>query len=503
MTGGGRFARNVLSSYGLRGLRAVSVLLLTPYLFRRLGLDGFGTWSVLFTIATVFSLVEYGATLGVTKHVAEHRGAGRPAAARETVVVGVELMTAIGVVALAVSAVLAFTADGLAAPADSGAFRTGLLIIGAAQLVRMPGQALGATLMGIQRYDLFNVGEAVTVLSFLVGAVAAIELGGGLEALSLAFALSLVLGSLCWAVLLRRVDGALLAGPRRGSREVRQASLALTWRALLIDSMDFIAQRMDTLVVAALRSAAAAAPLAAATRLISGVQSLVLPFVGVLLPTISELDAGGRRDEVQRQLVLSTRVVLHITLLTAGGLALFAGDIVELWLGPAAPAVTDDIVVILMVVQLLVLPAAPAGRVLLGLGRLGPVTVLAAAEGIANLALSVALVSAWGVIGAAVATLVTSGVLVPLRIPLACRAAGARATTLVHGALLPVLVACAPAAAVMAASRLLLDDGVVRVLVGLGGGWAIGAAAAAAQIGPRRVGAALRSARSGAAESAV
>src|SRR4051812_514644 len=61
MTAGGRFARNVLSSYGLRGLRAVSVLLLTPYLFRQLGLDGFGTWSVVFTIATVFSLVEYGA----------------------------------------------------------------------------------------------------------------------------------------------------------------------------------------------------------------------------------------------------------------------------------------------------------------------------------------------------------------------------------------------------------------------------------------------------------
>jgi O-antigen/teichoic acid export membrane protein len=501
MTGGGRFARNILSSYGLRALRAVSVLLLTPYLFRRLGLDGFGTWSVLFTIATVFSLIEYGATLGVTKHVAEHRGAGRPAAARETVVVGIELMTAIGVLALAVSAVLAFAADGLATPGESGAFRTGLLIIGAAQLVRMPGQALGATLMGIQRYDLFNIGEAVTVLSFLVGAIAAIELGGGLEALSLAFAVSLVLG--CWAVLLRRADGALLAGPPRGSREVRRESLALTWRALLIDSMDFVAQRMDTLVVAALRSAAAAAPLAAATRLISGVQSLVLPFVGVLLPTISELDAAGRRDQVERQLVLSTRVVLHITLLTAGGLALFAGEIVELWLGPAAPAVTDDLVVLLMGVQLLVLPAAPAGRVLLGLGRLRAVTGLAAAEGVANLALSVALVSAWGVIGAAVATLVTSGLLVPLRIPLACRAAGARVQTLVHGALVPVLVACAPAAAVMGASRLLLDAGVVRVLVGLGGGWAIGAAAAAAQIGPRRLGAALRSARSGATESAV
>jgi O-antigen/teichoic acid export membrane protein len=73
----GAMARNAASNYLFRGLTALSVLLLTPYLFRTLGTDGFGTWSVMFTLATVFSLLEWGFSNGVTKYVAEFRAKAR------------------------------------------------------------------------------------------------------------------------------------------------------------------------------------------------------------------------------------------------------------------------------------------------------------------------------------------------------------------------------------------------------------------------------------------
>jgi O-antigen/teichoic acid export membrane protein len=351
--------------------------------------------------------------------------------------------------------------------------------------------------MGLQRYDLFNLGEAVTVLSFLLGAVGAVELGGGIAGLAGAYAGSLVLGAATWLALLRRHRPDALAAPRAGRRESRRSVVAFGWRALLIDSMDFIAMRMDTLVVASLRDVRAAAPLAAATRLISGVQSLILPFVAVLVPMVAESHAAGDREAVRRQLLLATRVALQLTLLTAGGLALFATDVVDAWLGADAPAVTDDLVVVLMIVQILILVPLPAGRVLLGLGRLRAVTVLAVMEGVGNLALSIVLVIEYGAMGAAVATLITSGLLVPVRLPLACRATGCTASRLGREALLPALAGCAPAFAVMAVALLALDAGPLRLAVGLGGASACGAAVAALQIGPARLRAALR--RSGAA----
>ena len=475
-----RIARNVGSSYGLRGLRALSVLVLTPYLFRSLGVDGFGTWSILFTVGTVFALVELGATVGVTKQVAEqHDEAG----VRELVGVSAGLMAGLGVLAFGVSLPLGLLADGLAPDRLAEPFAAGMVIIGAAQLVRFPGQAYGATLMGLQRYDLFNAGEAATVLSFLAGAVAAVELGGGIAGLAAAYGGSLVLGVLVWIMLLQRHRPGVLAAPRLGRAAVRRTVLSFGSRTLLIDGMDFIAMRMDTLVVAALRGARAAAPLAAATRLVSGVQSLILPFVGVLVPMVAESGAAGDREAVRRQLLVATRVALQVTLLAAGGLALFATDVVDVWLGAEAPPVTDDLVVVLMIVQLLILVPLPAGRVLLGLGRLRAVTWLAVAEGIGNLALSVVLVIEFGAIGAAIATLITSGLLVPVRIPLACRATGCPLSRLVRESLGPGLAGCAPALAVMALAWFLLDPGAVRLLAGLGGGWAVGALVAAVQIG--------------------
>jgi O-antigen/teichoic acid export membrane protein len=62
--------RSTISTYGVRALLALSVLLLTPYLFRTLGPPAFGTWSVLYTIATIFSLVEFGFSTGATKLIA-------------------------------------------------------------------------------------------------------------------------------------------------------------------------------------------------------------------------------------------------------------------------------------------------------------------------------------------------------------------------------------------------------------------------------------------------
>ena len=487
-----KLARNVLSSYGLRALRAVSVLVLTPYLFRRLGADGFGTWSILFTIATVFSLVELGATLGVTKHVAENTEPERERELRDLVGVSAAMMVALGALAMAVSLPLGLLADGLAPANLAGAFAGGMVMIGAAQLVRFPGQAYGATLMGLQRYDLFNAGETVTVLSFLAGAVAAVELGGGIAGLAAAYAGSLVLGAVVWVVLLRRCRPRALAAPRLGHAASRHAVVSFGWRSLLIDSMDFVAMRMDTLVVAALRNARAAAPLAAATRLISGVQSLILPFVGVLVPMVAESGAAGRHEAVRRQLLVATRVALQVTLLTAGGLALFATDVVDVWLGSEAPPVTDDLVVILMIVQILILVPLPAGRVLLGLGRLRAVTVLAVLEGVGNLALSIVLVSEYGAIGAAIATLITSGLLVPIRLPLACRATGCSAARLAREALMPGLAGCVPALAIMAAAWLALDPGAVRLVIGLGGGWVAGVVAAGVQLGPDRLRTLLR-----------
>jgi hypothetical protein len=104
-----------------------------------------------------------------------------------------------------------------------------------------------------------------------------------------------------------------------------------------------------------------------------------------------------------------------------------------------------------------------------------------------NLVLSIALVIAWGAIGAAVATLVISGLIVPARIPLACDAIGCPVRRIARGALAPALASTAPSLLVMVIVLETMAPGLGRLAVGLGAGWTIAVAIGLAQIGPRRL----------------
>jgi O-antigen/teichoic acid export membrane protein len=259
--------------------------------------------------------------------------------------------------------------------------------------------------------------------------------------------------------------------------------------------MVFIGQRMDTVVIAAIRSAAQAAPFAAAIKLQTGLQSLTLPFVNLMMPMTSDLWARGRKDEVVRRFILASRLAMQITFPVAVGLALFATDIVDVWLGPDAPSVTVAIIVLLMAVQSVTLAATPAEKVLVGVGRVRTVAALALVEGFSNLGISIVLVSAYGAIGAAIGTLATSAVLAPIKFPLACRATGCGIFRFLREGIGVPIASAMPGVVGMLTVWALLPAGALRLAVGITLGLSVALAVAVAQVGPRSAIDMLRSMR--------
>jgi O-antigen/teichoic acid export membrane protein len=482
-----RIARNITSSYGVQGLLGISTLVLTPYLFRRLGPGGFGTWSVMFAITTVFTLVETGVSSGVSKYVAEYRARGRDDDLRATIYGGAVLLGGFGALALIVSAAIAYFASGLAASDEEAAFRTGMLILGAAMAFRFPFDAFGATLKGDQRFDLFNASQAVMIVAFPVGAVIAVQTGTGVLGVAIAYAAALVIGALLFAVLLHRSDPSLMRRPEQGVRRGLGRLTGFSSLTLLAESMAFIGQRMDTVVIATIRSATAAAPYAAALKLQSGLQSLTLPFVVQLMPMTSDLWARGRRSEVVRRFTLATRVALQLTVPLAVGLALFATDVMDLWLGDSAPAVAARILVILAIVQMVVLAVSPAQMVLVGVGRVRAVGLFATLSGLSNLGLSIVLVSSYGAIGAALGTLFTTVLLSPVLLPLACRAVKHPTWEVVRDGIGLALLSSLPGVVAMVIIRVSLPAGAGRLALGLTAGIAICAAVGMRQVGVGRL----------------
>lgn len=478
-----RIGRNLIGSYGHRGVLALSVLLLTPYLFRKLGVDGFGTWSVIFTLAAIVSLLELGPSAGTTKFIAQQRAEGREEQVRITVGVSVVMMTLVGFMAAGAMVAIALIFPGLAAEGQEEQFKIGMLSMALATLIRFPFSAYGAALTGLQRWDLFRITEMITLIAFALGAVAALELGGGIVGLSVAQGFAFVLGGVAMAVYLRRVAPELPLGPHLSARpELRELS-GFGSLALLADAMVFVGVRMDTVLIAGIRSAAAAAPFAVALKLQSGLQSLTLPFLYLLMPMTSELWAQGRGDEVERRMALSTRVALQLTLPVAAALSFFAEDLIAIWLGSTAPSVTATIVILLMASQTVTLTALAAEKVLVGIGEVRKVGGLALIEGVGNLGLSIYLITQLGAVGAALGTLVTAVVAAPVRFPLACGALGISTRRFLVAAIWPGLLSSLPGLALMALAWLTMEEGLARALVGGVVGLGCSALVAAQQIG--------------------
>jgi len=478
-------ARNTLSGFGVRGLLFLSVLVLTPYLFRQLGPAGFGTWSVLFTFVTVASLTEHGLALAVVKLVAEERGRGHDPG--RIIGAAVILMGALGLLAALLLVLGGIALDGLAADGDERAFTLAMLLLAVGVALRAPLAAYAAVLKGCQRYDLANLENAFLTVAFTVGAVAAIELGGDIVGLALAQAVALLAAGALAALLLARAEPGLRLLPRLSDGRAVRSIVGFGSYTLLADSMGFVAARMDVVVIAAIRSAAAAAPFAAAVKLQSGIQSLVLPWVNLLLPMQAEMWARGRRQEVADRLVLATRIAAQITIPAVLALSLFATDLVRLWLGPEAPAVTALIVVLLLTIQIAMLSTAPAETVLIAVGRVRAVAALSLGGGLANLLLSVVLVWKIGVVGAALGTLLTTAALSWVRLPLAADAVGLPLRRLLARGLGVAVLSSVPAVALMVALRLALEPGTSRLLAGIGVGVAAAGAVAARQLGLRRL----------------
>lgn len=480
---GRTFARSAATSYAERGLLVLSTLALTPYLFRTLGVGGFGTWSVIFTVTTIFSVLEMGVGAGITKFTADALAAGRRADAARITSVGAFLLGCAGVLALGVCLLLGMAGDGLAAAGERDDFRTGMLLVGIGMLLRFPLVAYGAGLAGHQRYDLFNAARMAVTAGLVVGSVVAVEAGSGVAGVAGAHAGALVLGGLGYVVFLRRLLPGLPLSPRTGSAAERRRLLGFGGFALLAESMVFVGQRMDTMVVATIRGAAAAGPLAAATKFQSGLTALSLPVINLLMPMAADLHSRDRSPEVARRHRLATRFTLQLTLPFALACVLFAHDITELWLGAEAPRVTGDILAVLAA-QTLFLAAAPADRVLVGVGRVRVIGLLNTAEGLLNLTISIFLVSRFGAIGAAIGSLVASTLLGPVKWPVACRALGDPLWPFLRNAVGRALVGAALGIAAMVTVRLTLDEGAGRLLIGSGLGLSLAGAVAVAQLGP-------------------
>ncbi|MFC7236121.1 flippase [Halosegnis marinus] len=383
------------------GVNAALVVLLSRYL---LDPTGYGR---LFFALSVVSVVGLFASLGLPKSAARYvveYAESDPPQVRHVLRRSFAWLLGLG---LAVGIALAAASGPLARLLGQPAVAPLLAVGGGYVLVRSLSSYCSVVFQGLNRVvwsarltvvsNLGRLGFVVVLVSLGFGAT------GALAGYVVGFALAVAVGL---AVLYRTTYRTLDRAPAKPglSRRLAEYSLplAVTKGANVVD------KRADTVIVGVLLNATAVSYYTVAKQVADFAAMPVASLGFTVSPALGDEAAGGRRERAARLYHESLRHVLLLYVPAAAGLALVAGPLVTLVLGSAYAGAVP----VLRVFAGFVAVNAVNKITNDGLDFLGRARSRAAAQGTmaaTNIALTLWLVPLVGVVGAAVATVLTYG----------------------------------------------------------------------------------------------
>lgn len=212
--------------------------------------------------------------------------------------------------------------------------------------------------------------------------------------------------------------------------------------SLLLDVGHRLNYQLDQIVIGAFLGAMPIAVWAPAARVATAAQQLTNQLNAVLFPVIVDSDAAERPERLRQILLQGTRLSLAMVLPVAVTLVADAEPIIHTWISARVPEMRGGVPVlqILAFTTVIRVGAGTATTVLKGAGRHQLLAAASVGTGIANVALSVALVRPLGLPGVALGTLVPLAFSTWLIVcPAACRRVGLSLWKLVSHSILPAL----------------------------------------------------------------
>jgi O-antigen/teichoic acid export membrane protein len=399
------FARN--AAFNLTGEMAAFLIgaVCIPYVVKKLGTDAFGILSISWALLGYMSLFDLGLSRATTKFVAEAVSIGDQSKIPTLVWTSMSFQFVFGVLA---GSILVWKAPWLAAtvfrmpPAMTAEATECFQLLGLATPIILITNCLRGMLEALQHFDLINYIKTSTNVLMFSSPFFLIPFGGRLVSILffltvLRFVAMLVYFKLCFAPFPR-------ADLRPSfQREVLSRLFRYGGWVTVTNLAGPLLMYADRFALGALLSVAAVAYYTGPADMLN--RALVIPasLGSTLFPAFSSLEAAGAMDKVEDIYARSLKYLI----VTMGPLlllvAVFARDILSLWLGPVFAANSTAPLQILAVATFLsALSILPYG-LLQGAGRPDITAVFHVLELPLHLGLVWILVSRMGIIGAAIA----------------------------------------------------------------------------------------------------
>ncbi len=407
-----RLAQTVLTALAGKGLTFVVGFISVPLTVGYLGAERYGVWVTISSLLVWLTIADLGLGSSLTNAVAKAYGKDEPELARRYVATTFWLLVLIALALGGLAALLWYWVDWVAlfnVRSSQAQAETPLAVAVAIVLflLNFPFSIVAKIYGAYQEGATANYWAAGGSVASLLAIIVVTQTQGGLVWLVLAFSGATLLVNVLSALWLFGWQKPWLR-PTLGAVERRYVS-----KLAGIGGMFFVVQvaallnfQTDNVIIARLLGAEQVTPYSVTWRLFAYttlVQTLVFP---ALWPAYAEAVARGDGPWIKRTLRLNMLFSVGITAVLLLPLLLYGTTIINWWAGSSAVP-PQPLLYWMGAWSLLFALMQPSACLLNGCGRVRWQALYALVTAVANIGLSIILVTHWGVTGAIAATVLT------------------------------------------------------------------------------------------------
>ena len=451
----GQILRNVGSSWFALGVNVMVGIFLSPYILHRLGDEAFGLWILIFSFTGYYGLFDLGIRSSIVRYVARYSATDEQDELNRLINTAMFSYSGIGLVAASLTLIATYYLNSVfrVPPAFVTTARWLLFMVGISVSLGFPLGVFSGILEGLQRFYLLNLTNLSSTLLRAVFIVFALRHGRGLLTVALITVSLPLVGSLVnAAAVLRHLR--LRFGVQYVSRSSLRSIASYSGTTFIIIVAGRLRFKTDAVVIGSFVSAAAITYFTIGSRLVDYASEVVSSLAQIFVPMSSQTHAKGDVDGLRKIFIVGNRACAFIIFPITAIYTILGKSLIEAWVGPKYVATSYPVLLVLLFPTTLMLAQSASGRILWGMAKHRTWALVALAEGVANLVLSIVLVRRYGIMGDAIGTAIplTCSMIFFLP-PHLCRLLGIKLRTYLYRTFVFPLALCIPLIAALLLMR--------------------------------------------------
>jgi len=386
-----------------------------PFLIHQLGDERYGIWTLIGLVTGYYGLLDLGTRGAIGFFVARARAQEATVEIAELTASAFWFLAGAGAVVLVLGTGLLFLFPDLFRV--GAMYRTESLVALAIALVltvlTLPLDVFAAIVNGCRRGEVITFTETIVRVVIFVLIFALFQHGARLDVLA---GIQVVGKVIVWVVALvtaRRLESNWSVSFKFWRRSRLREILRYGLQTFVINVFSVIVERLDAIVIAVMLGARMVTFYVIGQSLVAymtqGVSSVTL----ALTPFFADLHAKDDAEQTRWLFLAGTRAASIVTGIITGGLLAFGRAFISRWVGPQYVTGdwfnrSDTVLLLLLGAMVPRLVHSAAHQYFFGSNKQGFLARVLIGEGIANLALSLALVKPLGLAGVAIGTAIPS-----------------------------------------------------------------------------------------------